>query len=157
MADINKSEKVREIMRASHNEISNGAIYDLHASKVQARADAAYQAHGLRAPARVHGELLDDFRVRLLQPLVRHSERWRSVDVGTLPEGALAIAEEQIFADAAQAGLDPANVALGTLRELFETDRAGRRISRFIGSPSACWDVFKQPVRSVTRFNTGDR
>lgn len=40
----------------------------------------------------------------------------------------------------------------GQLVELFVTDRTGRKISRFVGDPEACWGQFKAPLRRVTGF-----
>lgn len=45
----------------------------------------------------------------------------------------------------------------GTLREVITTDETGRRIRRFLGSPAACWDMFKQPSRRVVGFSKGGR
>ena len=44
--------------------------------------------------------------------------------------------------------------AAGTVREVIEIDRAGRRISRFYGDPEAVWAPFKQVPRRVTGWNT---
>lgn len=46
-----------------------------------------------------------------------------------------------------------ASLKPGELRELIETDRTGRRISKFVGDPGAAWEPFKLPVRLVVGFN----
>jgi hypothetical protein len=55
-----------------------------------------------------------------------------------------AYRDQQLYAD-----LRP-----GELREIVETDRTGRHISRFVGDPGAAWQPFKLPLRIVTGFNT---
>lgn len=42
-----------------------------------------------------------------------------------------------------------ASLQPGELREVIETDRTGRRISRFVGDPGAAWERFKLPSRLV--------
>jgi hypothetical protein len=64
--------------------------------------------------------------------------------------GALGIAEETIYRDAAEAAKRP----VGPLRERRELDQSGRPIIRFYGSPDEAWGPFKTPPRYVTRFNT---
>jgi hypothetical protein len=41
----------------------------------------------------------------------------------------------------------------GILREVFEIDRAGRRIALFYGDPELCWGHFKQIPRRITGWN----
>lgn len=57
----------------------------------------------------------------------------------------------QIADDATAAAYDPQTVPAGTLREVVETDRTGRRLTRFVGSPT--WlDTFSLPVQRA-RFD----
>lgn len=39
------------------------------------------------------------------------------------------------------------------LREVIETDRTGRRTSRFYGDPGACWNMFSGRLRAVVGIN----
>lgn len=43
--------------------------------------------------------------------------------------------------------------AAGELVQFIERDDSGRKIKRFYGPPSACWDAFKEPARLVVRIN----
>ena len=134
-------------------DVNNEARYDAHAANHQSLADGAYRAQGMVAPPRVFGESIDDYRRRLLAPLVHHSEEWRGVDVAKLPETALLIAEKKIYADTVAAGTNT-GAGAGPLREIVSVDRTGRKIHRFYGDPENCWAQYKSPVRCVTGFNT---
>jgi hypothetical protein len=72
--------------------------------------------------------------------------------LSNLAADALAVAEHAIYSDAIAVARNPATVPEGTLREVIETDVTGRRISRFIGSPEACWGPFKTLTKFVTAF-----
>jgi hypothetical protein len=124
--------------------------------EVQSKAERVFQALGDSAPvpAFVEGETVAQYRQRLLRTLKDHSPRWKSVDLSLFAGDALDQVEHQVYADAMAGAYDPSTVPAGTLREMIETDRTGRRISRFVGDPSACWDIFKQPARNVTGWNT---
>lgn len=138
-------------------EIANYSLrQDSHAMFVnaQARADKVAQAFGDSAPRWVDGESLSQYRQRLLSKFKAHSADWKGVALAKLGDDVLGVAETRIYADAIVAATDPANVPAGQLREIIETDRSGRRISRFIGDPGACWDMFKQPARNVIGWNT---
>jgi hypothetical protein len=125
---------------------------DFHAAQEQqARADQIYQALDSHAPAPrvLEGEGPLGYRKRIASDLKRHSPTWRNVEVRDLPNPAFDVAEAQIFSDAQRAVYDPSTVPAGTLREVVEPDRTGRRITRFIGDPQDCWSAFKTPVRRV--------
>jgi hypothetical protein len=127
------------------------AMYDGRATEHQSRADQAYQSLGLRAPARVVGEPIVEYRRRLLAPLVQHSPQWQKVTVNTLSGPALDVAEETVFADAVTAATRT-GAGTGPLREIVHTDESGRRIKRFYGDPEFTWAPFKLPARAVIGF-----
>jgi hypothetical protein len=138
-------------------EIANYSLrQDSHASfiEAQARADKVAQVFGDSAPRWNDGESLPRYRQRLLGKFKQHSADWKGVELAKLGDDALAVAETKIYADAMAALHDPHTVPAGTLREIIETDRTGRRISRFVGDPEACWSFFKAPVRYVLGINT---
>jgi len=122
--------------------------------EAQSRAERAAQAFGDSAPHWVSGENLLQYRRRLLGPFKQHSSTWRGVELSRLDADALNVAEPKIYADAWDAVNNPATVPEGTLREIVETDRTGRRISRFVGSPEACWGQFKAPAKLVVGWRT---
>lgn len=120
----------------------------------QSKAERVAQAFGDSAPRWVSGESLPQYRQRLLGKFKQHSADWKGVELAKLGDDALAVAETKIYADAWQAAIRPANVEGGMLREVTDTDRTGRKITRFYGDPEACWSHFKQPARHVTGWNT---
>ena len=137
---------------ARTNNFSEASV-DSQSADLQSKAESAYQAHGLRAPARVFGEPVDDYRRRLLRPLLPHSNTWGAVSLSTLPDSALRIVEQEVFSDSVAAGTRSGHGA-GPLREVVETDRSGRKISRFFGDPEDTWSPFKMESRDVTGWKT---
>lgn len=121
---------------------------------VQSKAERVAQAFGDFAPRWMSGESLPQYRQRLLSKFKQHSADWKGVDLAKLGDDALAVAETKIYADAWGAATRPVNIEGGTLREVTENDRTGRKITRFYGDPEACWGPFKQPARHVTGWNT---
>ena len=122
----------------------------------QAKADAVYQAFGERAPAPLRGEQTLNYRRRLVKPHQAHSAVWKDVDLATLPETALRVAEHQIRADAMVASRSPI-VPGGGLREVIRKGVGNREITEFYGSPAAWLNDFKMPVQRVAYFNTPNR
>jgi hypothetical protein len=120
-------------------------------NEIQSKAEVIFRALGREAatPLFASGEKIEDFRKRICNRLVQYSPVWRGVDTTPFSGAALDMAERQIYADAISFAYSPASVPQGELREVIETDRTNRRISKFIGDPSACWDAFKSPVRFV--------
>jgi hypothetical protein len=125
-------------------------MHDANFIAAQSKAQRVAQAHGDSAPSPVQGETLMQYRTRLLTPFQPHSPTWSRVRLSALAPDALSVAENAIYSDSLVAAHNPATVAEGTLREIVEADATGRRISRFIGHPEACWGPFKQPARLVT-------
>jgi hypothetical protein len=119
----------------------------------QDKAQRVAQAHGAEAPPPVVGETLTQYRTRLLTPYQPHSATWARVRLHTLAPDALSVAENAIYNDSLVFAHDPANVPEGCLREIIDTDRTGRRISRFVGHPEACWGAFKAPAKYVTSWS----
>lgn len=120
----------------------------------QSKAERVAQAFGDSAPRWVSGETLTQYRQRLLGKFKSHSKAWKDADLRDFKDSALDTVETQVYADAWQAAIRPANVEGGMLREVTENDRTGRKITRFYGDPEACWGPFKQPARHVTGWNT---
>jgi hypothetical protein len=121
----------------------------------QSKANRVAQAFGDEAAPAVRGESLAQYRRRLLSGFKQHSPQWQSVDLTSFADKALDAVETQILADAYKAALDPTNVPEGTLREVIEVDRTGRKISRFVGSIEAFLSPFKQRPKFITGFGKG--
>jgi hypothetical protein len=126
----------------------------------QARAEYVARVWG-RDTAQVRpaaGESPMQYRKRMLEKFRPLSAAWKDANVSSIADPKLlAIAEKQIFADAERAARDPRNFERGTLREVIEPDRAGRRISKFIGHEGTCWDRFGLPLLKVAALKTGGR
>ena len=73
-------------------------------TEMQARADEAYTAAGRRAPPPTPLERPDEYRRRLADGVKIYSPRWQKADLQAVPEDALAVLENQIYADAATHG-----------------------------------------------------
>ena len=100
------------------------------------------------------GEKLTAYRKRLLRPLQAHSDAYKAVDLRTVTDPALLnIIEGAVFADALKAAKVVTAHADG-LHEHVTTDRAGRRISTFLGSMKSWLDQFSIPSQRAVQFNT---
>jgi hypothetical protein len=120
----------------------------------QVAADRVFQAFGDgAAPRWLSGEGIDAYMRRLVGNYRKHSPAWKDIDLVICNGPVLDTAAKQIYADAMVAVNSPSRASPGVLREVVETDRAGRRISRFYGDPEACWGPCKaKVVRGVDRF-----
>lgn len=121
----------------------------------QAKADSVASAFGTSASRPLNGEGLLAYRKRMARGFQKHSKTWGEVDVYVLPKSAFEIAETQIYADAMQAARTPTDLPLGQLREIRQTDRAGRTISTFHGDMNAWMNDFKSTKRRLVGINKG--
>ena len=72
--------------------------------RAQEAADPIFRSLDLpSAPPPMSGEWVRGYRERLAERLKHHSPVWRDQHLGDLPATTLAIAERQIYADAARA------------------------------------------------------
>jgi hypothetical protein len=126
--------------------------------------DRAYQAiKGERAPQPMMGQSARSYRQYCAKPLQKYSEDWKDIDLAGLKPDAFALADKQIRADAIRIGGNSAElqrfegVKAGAFqREIFRTDRTGRRISEFVGPTEAengMFAPFCLPPRRVVRIN----
>lgn len=123
----------------------------------QAKADSVYAAFGKSASRPLKGESLTAYRTRLMRGLQGYSDAYKDVNLRSIKDDALlALAEKQIFADAAMAARSPMHIPAGQLIETKRQDRAGRTISEFKGAIDAWLNVFKVPVQRVTAFHTNN-
>ncbi len=119
----------------------------------QERAERVLQLFGDAAPRNMQGESLLQYRVRLANKVKGHSAQWKDVELSSLPDAALAVAEKQIYADATEVAMHPVAGSGDFLREIKTTDQTGRKISRFVGSETAAWAPFRFPTMRG-RINT---
>jgi len=146
------------VYRANH--VKSRDQWKNDALMIQSRADRIYSVGGSKAPQICEGESLRDYRVRLLAPLKHTSNDYAKVDsadFGKLPASVFASVETTIYNDADKSGRNPIESAPdGSLREYYQTDAAGRRITCFAGTRSFIHDFVGEKRRLVgirTNFN----
>lgn len=123
-------------------------------SEAQAIAERAFSAFNDAAPAPMAGETLGDYRRRLARPMQKHSKRWEKIELDSLTEDALAIAESDIYADAISASTDPTVIGAGRLMPIT-VRQGGHEITRYHGSAGAWMAPLKGAAsRAVTEFVT---
>jgi hypothetical protein len=106
--------------------------------KAQSRADSVANYFGEKASAPVPGETPLAYRRRQLDTLRQHSPKFKDKAFANAPADALEMIEEQVYADAIAAAIDPRNIPAGTLRAVSERDAAGRLVTRYFGD-NAAW------------------
>jgi hypothetical protein len=121
----------------------------------RSKAESVARAFGDSVPTWTSSETELQYRARLASKYQPHSPAWRNVDLSRLGSDALNVAETHIYADALKRANDPSSVPPGTLREIVETDGAGRKISRFVGDPGVTWGQFKAIPRVVVSIGGG--
>jgi hypothetical protein len=120
----------------------------------QARADAVFSGFGTRAPRPLEGEALGDYRRRLATKLKSHSPTWKSIKFSKLDDEAFAVAESQVYSDAAGAAANPVDLEAGELREVTKIDpQTGVRSIVFYGKESFVKGMGR-PGRRVASFRT---
>lgn len=116
----------------------------------QVKADRIYGMHGKRAPRPLDGETLMGYRRRMASDLKEHSPAWKAIDLRVIADDtAFANIETTIYSDAEQAGLHPVEMDANFLREIVSEDVTGRKISTFVGRPSAWMQQFASPKRKL--------
>lgn len=121
----------------------------------QSKAERVAQAFGdsAGAPPFCSGESEHDYRVRLLSKYKAHSAPYKSADLSKIGDATVFDAiEDAIYADAMLAANNPTDIAPNVLIPRTRQDATGRKITKFIGTPGACWNRFKMPYRFVKRW-----
>jgi 8-oxo-dGTP pyrophosphatase MutT (NUDIX family) len=110
----------------------------------QAKADAAYTAHGERAPGPLLGETLGDYRRRLASGQKVHSERLKEVDLTAMADdNAFGMFEEMVYSDSLTASRNPDKIPLGVLVPIKKLDSTGmREIVEYKGKPESWMAAF---------------
>lgn len=122
------------------------------------KADSAFSACGKKAPKPFDGESSLAYRKRVLSAMQKHSPSYKDVQIRNIHDSAtLAMAEKNIYADAAEAIKKERQNTTGHLYEVVKTDAANRQITAFEGDPNAWLAAFKMPARYVQKFNTNVR
>jgi hypothetical protein len=117
----------------------------------QVGADRVLMMHGKRAPRPLDGENLAAYKRRLAGDLKEYSPAWKDVNLSAIhDEAAFSNIARTIYADAENAGLHPVIESADFLREIVEPDITGRKISTFVGSPSAWMSQFSTNRRKLT-------
>jgi 8-oxo-dGTP pyrophosphatase MutT (NUDIX family) len=122
---------------------------------VQARADVAYNAFALRAPAPLLNEQLGDYRRRLASGLKQHSPNWKDVDLVAMQDDAsFGVIENQVYTDSMATARNPTDVPFGQLRPFKRDDGTGmRQITEYQGDPRSWMQAFGGRRMMVKQFN----
>lgn len=122
---------------------------------IQARADAAFRAHGVTtgAPRFLNGEDALGYRRRLAREHQAHSKAWKEADLGVLNDSVLTIAEDAIYADSLAVAADPKTHASGGLRMVRGETPTGHKEIKFFGQPKDWMGRFGGSQRFVTKLN----
>jgi hypothetical protein len=113
----------------------------------QVAFDPAYQAANRRAPPPLPFERPAKYSRRLAAGLQPLSSRWAKADLDGLPDGAFAVAADQIRADAIKAG-PTAGLAPGEIREAPSESHGGHKVIEFRGGENSSFiKHFTRPAR----------
>ena len=138
-----KSRVPQELSDEERNEIAD----------TQCKADSVFASFGERAPQPMAGERAMPYRRRIMTRLQKYSPDYKEVDLHAIADSQLlSIAEKKIYADAQASAASSLEPGAG-LREVIRTDATGRRISTFIGDPSATWAPFQAVSRKLAGIN----
>ena len=148
---------------ARHVVANSQSFRDMKAAKManaQAKCDQVASAFSRSAPRPLDGELIRDYRVRLLGPYKANSDEYAGVPdkiLAALPKEVFDIAETKIYADSLTKARNP-NVPEGELWPVYETDATGRRMTSWHGEPRTWMQQFSCPTRRVIGIrNRSDR
>jgi 8-oxo-dGTP pyrophosphatase MutT (NUDIX family) len=116
----------------------------------QVGADKVLLMHGKRAPRPLDGESLSGYRRRLAGTLKEFSPTWKDINLSVISdEAAFENIAKTIYADATEAGLHPVIDDADFLREVVDQDVTGRKITKFVGRPSAWMGQFSSNRRRL--------
>ena len=115
----------------------------------QVLADSCYSAFCERAPRFMAGESLLEYRLRLLKPYAKHSQNWKDVPLDRLDSKVLTNVEKAVYSDAMKAATDSDALPAGYLREVKQTDGAGRVHSKFYGDFRVAFAPWMLPARTA--------
>jgi hypothetical protein len=118
----------------------------------QAKADSVYGMLGGAAPAPMAGETYDDYRVRLMRGLQRHSPVFKDSNLPAVARAdsvAFNAIADRILSDAMKFAGTSNSVADGQLRETVTRSSGGHMISTFTGDPFAWMRNFMLTPRRV--------
>ena len=122
---------------------------------IQARFEPLHQAFcdSQGAPRWVRGETARQYEIRLASKYKKDSPTFKDSDLNAIGDSAaFNHAITTICNDAAIAANSPAGLPPDILYPREFVDATKRTITKFIGSPGACWNRFKAPFRFVQRW-----
>jgi hypothetical protein len=125
----------------------------------QSRADAVAALFGERVPSPTIGVSSLAYRRQLLSRFLKHSEKFKDANISTADSNTLGLIENAVYADAKEASKLRADGQVGILIPRYETDAAGRTITRYDGDWLAAFGPFCRGGQrgriAVERFNRG--
>jgi hypothetical protein len=123
----------------------------------QLKAQRVHEAFGdaAGAPGILNGETETDYRVRLVSKFQQHSKVFKDSDlakIASVDVKSFGAMEDSIYKDALDEASNPTTIQEGVLIPRFHADSAGRKITKYVGDPNACWGQFNPPSRYVLKF-----
>ncbi len=137
-----------EALKAQLGKVSKTpSIEDRNAiSKARRRADGVYSALGRETPEVLPGELHISYSRRLADGLKDLSPTLKKANIDGLPEDVFRVAEERIYADAAEATKNPTNMKPMELRShRYQDEATGHMVTEYHGDPIAWMQTFMAP------------
>ena len=133
-------------------------LLQAHASArvYQERYEPAFQPWGMRAPAPIVGEAVDDYRRKLAikaKRLLPEDHELRQVQFRALQNDVLDNFEPQLIRDCKSAAYRADSVPLGEMRRVEEIDSNGSKMVKWIGQECFVRDMMP-PSRRVLGFRT---
>lgn len=120
----------------------------------QARCDAIASQHGMTAKPPMNGESLHAYRCRLLRDFQSYSTAFRDIDLAAIADKKLfAVAERQIYADAAAASRNP-DMPEGQMRAITRKLPSGHVETTWAGRPGTWMRRHTRPTQCVVAINT---
>ncbi len=121
---------------------------------LQSRADSVFHALGEAAPAPMAGEVPDGYRRRLARILQRYSPDWKHIDLHTVADSVLALAETKIYADALAEAASPTAPPDQLIMRTRTNPDSGHRITEFFGNGTTFIRGLKRPSMRGVAFLT---
>ena len=119
--------------------------------------EKVFRPRGTSAPSFLDGENTERYRRRMMNKAVPFvAADLQTVKIDDLYGSALDHYEQRYFESAAAEAARPTNIPAGELREVKKTDRSGREISEFYGSPKTWLDWFGAPKKRLVGIRNDD-
>jgi hypothetical protein len=154
--DVHRAKSLREELRSLEASIARRQerrqiteADERAMTQMQVRADAVYTELGRRAPPPIGFEYPDEYRIRLLEGIQRHSKTWAKATLDSMSGNVLDLAESQIFEEARTDAACPCDLKPGEIRAIDRRKTTGHGETRFVGNDTHFVQRFTRPPARV--------